>query len=212
VTDVSKPPSGRGLHLLAFVGVIGIAVLAFNLVRDPAKTATAPVATPAPPPAAAPITPAHSPTPSVSPITPPRLQFGVPETRVWMKGGWSVDEKIGDETYVWSDGPRSQLVLRFPADEDVRLDFSCQPYIYPGNRTQTVTVVLNGTTIQKVSLKTGLHPYTVVLPKSAIRASPNTLEFVYGYAERPQVVEKRSADTRQLGVAWHSIDLNPVKK
>ena len=30
--------------------------------------------------------------------------------------------------------------------------------------------------------------------------------------ERPQVVEKPSADTRRLGVAWHSIDLNPIRK
>lgn len=129
-----------------------------------------------------------------------------------MQGGWSVDEKGGDETYVWSDGPVSLLALMLPVGNDVRLDFSCQPYVYPGHPVQTVTFVLNGTTIQKVSLKTGLQRYTVVLPKSAIRPEPNTLEFVYGYAERPEVVEKPSADTRQLGVAWHSIDLTPVKK
>jgi hypothetical protein len=202
---------GGRLHLLGFVGVIGAAVLLFNLVREPAKNAPAGRSRPAPTPTAA-ATPASSPTVSVPSEVPRRLKFGLPATRAWMQGGWSVDERGGDETYVWSDGPVSQLALMLSSGDDLRMDFTCQPYIYPGHPVQTVTIMLNGTRVEKVTLKPGRHPYSVVLPKGAIRSSPNTLEFVYGYAERPQVVEKPSADTRQLGVAWHSIDLNPVTK
>jgi hypothetical protein len=195
--------------------VIALAALLFYLLREPGKTVGEPsgkfksMAKSSPAPAA---TPATVPAPSIPLVPPRRLQFGVPVTRAWMQGGWSVDEKGGSETYVWSDGPVSQLQLMLPVDDDVTLDFAVQPYVYPGHPTQTVTVVLNGTTVGKVSLRTGLHSYRILLPKPVIRSAPNTLEFVYGYAERPQIVEKSSPDTRQLGVAWHSIDLTPGKK
>ena len=143
---------------------------------------------------------------------PTHLQFGAPATRIWMRQGWSGDERFGENPYVWSDGPRSQLELPLPTGQDVRLDFSCEPFTYPGSPTQTVSIVLNGTTIHEVALGAGVREYSAVLPKAAIHPSTNTMEFVYGYAKRPNDVRPNAGDSRQLGVAWHSIDLTPVKK
>jgi len=139
------------------------------------------------------------------------LQFGDPAARDWMRGGWSADEAAGDTTYVWSDGPRSALQLALPGGQDVRMDFSCQPYLYPNSPTQTISIVLNGTSVQRVELRPGLQTYTVVLPGTSTRPLENTLEFIYGYVRPQDSADAAAGETRQLGVAWHSIDFAAVR-
>jgi hypothetical protein len=71
--------------------------------------------------------------------------------------------------------------------------------------------VLNGTVVEEVPLRPGLHQYSVVLPRITLRDSPNMLEFRYAYARMPQEVQPDSPDRRTLAVAWYSIDLARVR-
>ena len=123
-----------------------------------------------------------------------------------MQAGWSRDETSGDRSYVWSEGERSVLRVLLPSRSDVRMDFEVNPFTFPNNPPQRVSILLNETMIGEVSLSPGLQKYSVTLPANVLLESPNTLEFRYAYARAPRDVVPNSADTRKLAVAWYSID------
>src|SRR3989475_9403915 len=141
-----------------------------------------------------------------APVSLPRhLVFGNRPTRRWMQSGWSQDETLGGQSYVWSDGLQSVLRVPLPKHGDLRMDFEANPFVFPNSPQQRVAIVLNGTTIEEVPLRSGLHQYSVILPQKALLDSPNTLQFHYAYARVPQEVLANSADVRRLAVAWNSI-------
>jgi hypothetical protein len=141
---------------------------------------------------------------SVAPVS--HLTFGAGPARKWMRSGWYLDEAVGSETYVWSEGEKSVLEIPLQTGKDLRMTFECQPLRFPGNPEQAVTIVLNGKVIGTVPLRADPSSYSVILPKAAILEPMNNLEFRYAYARRLVDVQPGSSDTRVLGVAWHSID------
>ncbi|MEO6223186.1 MAG: GDSL-type esterase/lipase family protein [Vicinamibacterales bacterium] len=147
---------------------------------------------------------------AVAPVS--HMTFGQSAARRWMRNGWYQDEVIGAESYVWSEGETSVLELPLPEGKDLKMTFECQPLRFPGNPQQAVTIVLNGTVIEKVLLGSDAGAYSVVLPKAAIHQPLNTLEFRYGYARRSMDVQPGSTDTRTLAVAWHLIDFAGIDR
>ena len=133
---------------------------------------------------------------------PLRLNFGDSVTRRWMRSGWYQDES----THVWSEGLQSVLKILLPTSRDIKMDFECHPFQYPDNPQQRVSIVLNGTVIEEIPLRSNQHQYSVILPKKALLASLNTVELRYAYARQPQKVLPDSKDNRLLAVAWYSID------
>jgi hypothetical protein len=148
--------------------------------------------------------------PGVQPDLAIRVNFGQAIARRWMRSGWYQDETSGSETYTWSEGQQSVLELPLPVGTDVRMIFDCKPYRFQNGPRQYVSVVLNGTVLQQLSLDPERRRYDLVLPKSLVRPATNTLEFRYAYAQRPKDVEAGSEDTRALGVAWYAIELTPT--
>ena len=91
------------------------------------------------------------------------------------------------------------------------MDFECRPFSYPGSPQQTLSIVLNGKAIRQLALYPEMRKYSVILPMSAFRDWPDTVEFHYSYSKRPSDVIAGSQDSRSLAVAWNSIEFTPVR-
>jgi len=141
---------------------------------------------------------------------PLRVDIGDRTARRWMQTGWHGDETVGDRTFVWSDNARSVLAVPLPAGGDIRMEFEAHPFAYPDSPPQRVTLVLNGSVIEEIHLRSGLQKYSVMLPAGALSGSLDTIEFRYAYARMPREVLRKSPDTRLLAVAWYSIDFTAV--
>jgi len=152
--------------------------------------------------------PPGPPPPDVS--LPLRLSFSDSAVRQWVWGGWHPGETAGGGTFAWSDGNRSELVIPLPGGADIRMDLAVLPFTFRRSPPQHIAVVLNGHMIATVPLSRGLQTYSVTLPASVLDESPDLLEFRYAYARAPQQVRWRSRDTRQLAVAWFTIDFTPL--
>src|SRR6185503_1215617 len=78
------------------------------------------------------------------------VDLGTPEARVLLHKGWWLDEAEGDRTFVWSDGPESELEFFLAMPRDVSLTLRGIPYPAPGAPAQEVTLVLNGETVGRI--------------------------------------------------------------
>lgn len=138
---------------------------------------------------------------------PGRIDLGTPAAHEYLLGGWSRDEGGGsDRTYVWSDGPESELRFFLAAPRDLRLSFRCSPFEYRGSPPQAVTFVLNGEEVLRVGLAPRSGDYRVRLPAGALRMGENRLVFRYAWARSPrEVTGQDSQDRRRLAVAWEDL-------
>jgi hypothetical protein len=135
---------------------------------------------------------------------PRRIDLSDSTTRQWMSG-WHPAEEAGGRKLAWSSGTTSVLKVSLPTDRDIRMSFEALPYEFRRSPTQFVTVVLNGTVVDEVVLRSGVRRYSVTLPVTALKTSPQTLEFRYAYVRKPSDVAQGSSDVRELAVAWYSL-------
>src|SRR3954449_10531453 len=75
---------------------------------------------------------------------PGRVDLGTSEARPLLRQGWAQDEEDGGRTFVWSDGPESELEFFLVAPRDVPLTLRGSPYSSPGSPEQEVDLLLNG--------------------------------------------------------------------
>jgi hypothetical protein len=143
------------------------------------------------------------------PQGPLQLRLGDQSSRRFLRRGWQQSESEGG--HIWSSGQQSILDVPLPKGVDVSMDFECRPFEFPGAPRQTMSIVLNGKPIQRLTLNPDRSKYSVTLPASAFREWPDTIEINYGYAERPMDVITGSSDTRSLAVVWYSIDFMPIR-
>jgi hypothetical protein len=152
--------------------------------------------------------PALPPPPPVRTL-PTSVDFQDGMARMWMTG-WYPAEEAGGRVLAWSGGPQSTLTLSLPTDQDIRLTMEMLPFEFQGSPPQTVTVVLNDRTIEELELGSGLQSYSVILPEEDLRAStPIRLEFRYAWSRTVSEVIPSSPDSREIAVAWYSIELAP---
>ena len=123
-----------------------------------------------------------------------------------MRNGWHQDESAEGETYVWSDGMRSVLEIPLPKGGNIQMNLEGHPFLFPDHPQQRVSIFLNGTIVEELSLRSNRHKYSVILPQEKLLHSLNTVELRYAYSRRPQDVLPNSPDDRLLAVAWYSID------
>ena len=143
------------------------------------------------------------------PAAPLSLRLGDGTARRFLRRGWQQPESEGG--HLWSAGLQSVLDVPLPKGGDVRMDFQCRPFVYPGSVRQTLSIRLNGQAIQQLTLDPDRSKYSVTLPVSAFREWPDAIEIDYAYAQRPMDVIAGSTDTRSLAVVWYSIDFTPIR-
>lgn len=132
------------------------------------------------------------------------VDLGTPEARPVLRQGWSGDEGKGAHTFVWSDGPESEMVIFLARVRDVPLTLKGSPYSSPGapaQPAQEVTLLLNGAAVGRVAIR-GQEARTV-LPARALREGENRLVLRYAWTRVPREESGgESQDGRHLAVAW----------
>jgi hypothetical protein len=97
------------------------------------------------------------------------------------------------------------LYLNEPIDRV--LEPRLYPLTYRNSPRQTVTVYINGTFQDRLTLEPGWVRYRVKVPASVVRPGVNEITFKYGYAVEPAKVFPGSADTRWLAVGFDYVTL-----
>ena len=125
------------------------------------------------------------------------IDLGTPAARTFLEHGWSWDEAAGT-SFVWGVGSRSTVRFFVAAARDLPVVLRCAPDEAPADEPQTVSVVVNGVTVDELRLEPGLSDYRVTLPAATLAPGWSRLEFRYGrWSPGPRV--------RQLAVRWDSI-------
>ena len=142
-------------------------------------------------------------------VEPTEIDLGTPPARDHLGRGWFYDERARDsgETFVWSDGPVSELGFHLGWRRALELEIRCRPFQFPGAEPQVVSLELNSHPVAELSLEAGPAEYRVVLPAPAQVEGPNTLLARYRRVDAPAAVVPGSHDRRQLAVAWDRIRL-----
>jgi hypothetical protein len=138
------------------------------------------------------------------------FDFGTAETRSLLRYGWWGDESWdgGKRSVVWANGLASEIALSLPAAQDYDFRFNAFPYFTKGPACQRVEVRMNGLVVAKVLLEPGWHWYQFGVPKTAVRAGNNSMQFFYDYAEAPKS-RGQSSDARPLSVAFDVLQALP---
>ncbi len=134
---------------------------------------------------------------------PGRVDLGTSEARPLLRQGWAQDEADGGRTFVWSDGPESELEFFLVAPRDIPLTLRGSPYSSPGSPEQEVALLLNGEAVGQAALSPGHEEVRVVLPRGALREGENHLVLRYAWTRSPwEESGGENGDRRRLGVAW----------
>jgi choline-sulfatase len=134
---------------------------------------------------------------------PGRVDLGTSAARPLLRQGWAQDEEDGGRTFVWSDGPESELEFFLVAPRDVPLTLRGSPYSSPGSPEQEVALLLNGEAVGRVSLSPDHGEARVVLPRRGLREGENHLTLRYAWTRSPwEESGGENGDRRHLGVAW----------
>lgn len=125
--------------------------------------------------------------------------------------GWGriEDHLESGTTFVWANAESSELVLDLVSASARRLVMRGWPYRYPDAPTQTVTAVVNGTTIGTSELGRILRRVEFDIPEGVLLPGRNRIRFNYGYAASPRDHQEGSKDRRRLAVAMEEVSLEP---
>jgi len=131
------------------------------------------------------------------------VDLGTPEARALLRQGWAQDENDRGRTFVWSDGPESELRFFLAAARDVPLSLRGNSFSAPGAPAQEVTLLLNGERVDRVAVSPGGDEARVVLPEGILRAGENRLVLRYAWTRSPwEASGGTDGDRRRLAVAW----------
>lgn len=131
------------------------------------------------------------------------VDLGTAEARAFLVRGWSHDEEAEGRTFVWSEGPESEMEVFLAAPRDVPVSLRGFPFEAPGAPRQVVTMLVNGREVAEVPFGPAEAEQRIELPEKALRAGSNRLTFRYAWTRSPREASGgRSSDTRRLAVAW----------
>ena len=131
------------------------------------------------------------------------VDLGTPAARPLLRRGWSQDETAGGHTFVWSDGPESEVEFFLAAPRDVPLSLAGEAYRFPGAPVQEISLSLNGKPVGRIANIAGRVDSTIVLSGRDLRAGTNRLALRYAWTRSPaEATAGEESDPRRLAVAW----------
>lgn len=139
------------------------------------------------------------------------IDFGAPDREFALLSGWSKDERWGDTTFQWSSAPESSMYLYLGEPTDRLLGMRLLPLAYRGAPRQSLSVYVNGTFHDRLTLEPGWARYELKIPARLFRPGLNGLTFKYGYAVSPARVMPGGEDTRTLAVAFDTVTLSRLR-
>jgi arylsulfatase A-like enzyme len=130
------------------------------------------------------------------------VDLGTPEARALLGKGWWLDEARDGRTFVWSDGPESELAFFLARSRDIPLTLRWIPFTGHGERPEKVTLVLNGETVGRVTVTAGDKEARVVLPQGHLQAGENLLTLRYAWTRVPLGGAAGITGQHRPAVAW----------
>jgi hypothetical protein len=137
------------------------------------------------------------------------VDVGTRAARPYLASGFSDDERCEPGSCVWSEGNASRvslLVRPLPGPYELSFHSHALAALAP----LTVTVTLNGHTLELATLGSSFQVRTLKVPTGVLVDGENTLEFRFAKTARPAESLAGSKDERQLAVAFDWIDLEPA--
>ena len=125
--------------------------------------------------------------------------------------GWDDDERWGETTVQWSIDGESSMYLYLETPTDRVLEMRLLPLTYESAPAQVVSVYVNGTLQDRLTLEPRWAQYQVRVPAGVLRTGLNRVTFTYGRAVEPAKVIPGSADSRKLAVAFDYVALRRAR-
>src|SRR5262245_35582213 len=131
------------------------------------------------------------------------VDLGTPAARPLLRRGWSQDETDGSHTFVWSDGPESEIAFFLAAPRHLQLTLHGEPYRFPGAPAQEISLILNGKPAGRIGEITSRLDGGLTLQRQDLRAGTNRLVLRYAWTRSPAEASGGSeSDSRRLAMAW----------
>jgi hypothetical protein len=134
------------------------------------------------------------------------ITMGSPDDRQFLGRGWLDSEQGPGYSFRWTSGLSASMVVPLKSDAPYRIDLQCAPFTYPGAPPQTLDVVINGTSVTRLTLAPSLTRYDVDVPGQVLRPGLNAVRLEFAYAISPKDAGV-SEDWRRLAVMVTSVRL-----
>jgi hypothetical protein len=124
--------------------------------------------------------------------------------------GFNPTEKVGDTTFVWSDGSTSEVEgeLAWPRSPYVLETLAEAQPLIPSQQTR---VLVNETFVGTLHFQKKWTTQRLLIPHTALKRGTNRIRFEYEDTVRPASVAKKLGDQRELAVRFRRIDLSPLR-
>jgi arylsulfatase len=132
------------------------------------------------------------------------LLFGTPAAEPHQVEGFYREAAPAEgDSFVWSRG-EAEIALGWPAPAARFAVVDLAPY--KGVKGQSAEVLLNGTSVARLTLNDARYRYGFALPAAAQRAGDNRLRFVFAATASP-ADDSKNPDRRQLAAAFYGLTL-----
>jgi phosphatidylinositol glycan class B len=131
------------------------------------------------------------------------------ESHAHLARGFSAPEQDAGMTFVWSEGPSSEVVGSLARPRS--------PYVLkilaealPLTARQRPRVFANEQLVGRLDVPRQWDVRSLLIPATALRMGENRIRFEYEATIRPAAVDRRLRDQRQLAVRFRQIELTPM--
>jgi hypothetical protein len=140
------------------------------------------------------------------------IDVGTPEARSHLGAGWSVDERDGDRTLAWSDGPNSMITaLMSPERLPYELVLDATALAAPGPPLDA-SVTINGRPAGRLAIPSDERaPAVLPIAEGLLITGENHLELGWSRVVRPNAEDPRSTDARDLAAHVDRIRIVPQR-
>ncbi len=140
---------------------------------------------------------------------PLRVDFGGWASAPYRGEGWADDEEVFAASANWALGTQARIFLPVGGTGDRHLLLQIAPFAYPGALPQTLTLSLNGESLDiAFSLREGWQVIKATLPESTLRQGLNTLTLHFDHAMAPSDVLSGIPDDRPLAAAVDWVEVS----
>jgi len=137
------------------------------------------------------------------------IDAGTDGARRFLGSGFSSDESNEGTTFVWSDGPKSELTVTLrEALDPMVFELVGQPYhrLVP----LKVDVAANGKPVGSFTAESGPARHVLLIPAGVLKAGLNQIDLSYASTIKPSESEPGSTDTRDLAFQYDRFVLAPL--
>jgi hypothetical protein len=137
------------------------------------------------------------------------IDVALTEAKSHLVSGFQAREMAGDATFVWSDGPASEIegTLASPKMPYILETFAEAVPLAPSQRTQ---VFANDQLVGMLSFPQRWARQRLAIPAAVLLKGKNRIRFEYETAVSPASLDEKALDTRELAVRFRRIELAPL--